>query len=74
MLPRPCEGRQIISYYNRVIEKMLDGNKKTNKLQKNGFEKKNVAKTQEIKMKQVKKTQNMQATCYRAKRVLIQHK
>lgn len=53
---------------------MLDGNKKTKKLQKNVIEKKNVEKTQEIKMKQVKKTQNMQAACYRAKQVLIQYK
>ena len=63
-----------MSYYNRVMEKMLDGNKKTNKLQKNVIGKKNVEKTQEIKMKQVKKTQNMQAACYRAKQVLIQYK
>jgi len=55
MLPRPCEGRQIMSYYNSVMEKMLDDNKKTNKLQKNVIENKNVEKTQEIKMKQVKK-------------------
>ena len=55
------------------MEKMLDDNKKTNKLQKNVIEKKRWKNTGD-KNETSKKIQNMQAACYRAKQVLIQYK